>query len=180
MNKLGKYRLTLLVIGIAIVVGASLPAFMTASCLTRQQTPAELRALESLRAMTRGGVLPSEDVVARIESDYPRSKTAALARIVRARIRLNTKDFAGAASLLDASVIRDHSLLGDYALLMRGSALEQAGKLPEARAAYEELLRDYPGSTRAREATLRVANILMRGGSVAAVLNQLKDLARKE
>ena len=180
MNKLGKYRLTLVVIGIAVVVGASLPAFMTASCLTRQQTPAELRALEGLRAMTRGGVLPSEDVVARIESDYPRTKAAALARIVRARIRLNAKDFAGAASLLDASVIRDHSSLGDYALLMRGGALEQAGKLPEARAAYEKLLDDYPGSTRAREATLRIANILMRTGNVAAVANQLKDLVAKD
>lgn len=180
MNKLGKYRLMLLVIGIAIVVGASLPAFMTASCLTRQQTPAELRALEGLRAMTRGGVLPAEDVVARIESDYPRSKAAALARIVRARIRLNAKDFAGAASLLDASVIRDHSLLGDYALLMRGSALEQAGKLPEARAAYEQLLDDYPGSTRTRETTLRLANILMRTGGVAGVAAQLKDLSAKD
>lgn len=180
MNKLGKYRLTLIVIGIAVVVGASLPAFMTASCLTRQQTPAELRALEGLRAKSRGGVLPSEDVVARIESDYPRTKAAALARIVRARIRLNVKDFAGAASLLDASVIRDHSSLGDYALLMRGGALEQAGKLLEARAAYDELLDDYPGSTRAREATLRIANILMRTGNVAAVANQLKDLVAKD
>ena len=180
MNKLGKYRLTLVVIGIAVVVGASLPAFMTASCLTRQQTPAELRALEGLRAMTRGGVLPAEDVVARIESDYPRTKAAALARIVRARIRLNAKDFAGAASLLDASVIRDHSSLGDYALLMRGGALEQAGKLPEARAAYEELLEEYPGSTRVRETTLRIANILTRTGNVAAVANQLKDLAAKD
>jgi soluble lytic murein transglycosylase len=180
VNKLGKYRLTLIVIGIAMVVGGSLPAFMTTSCLTRQQTPAELRALEGLRAMTRGGVLPAEDVVARIESDYPRSKAAALARIVRARIRLNAKDFAGAASLLNASVIRDQSLLGDYALLMRGSALEQVGRLPEARAAYEELLDDYPGSSRAREATLRLANILMRTGSTAAVANRLQDLAAKD
>jgi len=179
VNKLGKYRLTLLVIGIAIVVGASLPAFMTASCLTRQQTPAELRALEGLRGMTRGGVLPSEDVVARIESDYPRSKAAALARIVRARIRLNAKDFTGAATLLDASVIRDYSLLGDYALLMRGSALEQAGKFPEARAAYEVLLRDYPDSSRTRETNLRLANILMRTGSSTAIANQLKDLGAK-
>src|SRR4029078_4582942 len=139
VNKLGKYRLTLIVIGLAIVIGASLPAFMTASCLTRQQTPAEIRALENLRGMTRNGVLPSEDVVARIESDYPRTKAAALARIVRARIRLNAKDFAGGASLLDASVSRDHSSLGDYALLMRGDALEQAGKVAEARTSYEEL-----------------------------------------
>lgn len=180
MEKLGKYRLTLIVIGIAVVIGGSLPPFMTASCLTHQQTPAELRALEGLRAMTRGGVLPAEDVVARIESDYPRSKAAALARIVRARIRLNAKDFAGAASLLDANVIRDHSSIGDYALLMRGGALEQAGKLPEARAAYEELLAAYPGSTLAREATLRVANILMRGGFAVAVASQLKDLVAKD
>ena len=180
VKKLGKYRLTLIAIGIAVVVGASLPPFMTASCLTRQQTPAELRALEGLRAMTRGGVLPSEDVVARIESDFPRTKAAALARIVRARIRLNVKDFAGAASLLATSVIRDQSLLGDYALLMRGSALEQAGKLPEARSAYEQLLADYPASTRARETNLRVANILMRTGNVTAVENQLKDLVAKD
>ncbi|MGH9928185.1 MAG: transglycosylase SLT domain-containing protein [Pyrinomonadaceae bacterium] len=180
VKKVGKYRLTLIVIGIAVVIGSSLPAFMTASCLTRQQTPAELKALEGLRAMTRGGVLPSEDVVVRIESDFPRTKAAALARIVRARIRLNAKDLDGAASLLAASVIRDHSLLGDYALLIRGGALEQAGKLPEARTTYEQLLDHYPGSTRARETTLRVGNILMRGGNAAAIANQLKDLAAKD
>ena len=180
LRKLLTYRFLLIIIGVAIVIGASLPAFMTASCLTRQQTPAELRALEGLRAMTRGGVLPSEDTVARIESDFPRTKAAALARIIRARIRLNAKDFTGAASLLDASVIRDHSSLGDYALFMRGGALEQAGKLPEARLAYEQLLDDYPSSTRARETTLRVADILMRGGSVAAVANLLKDLSAKD
>ena len=180
MKKLGKYRLTLILIGIAVVVGGSLPAFLTASCLTRQQTPAELRALESLRTMTRGGGLPAEEVVARVESDFPRTKAAALARIVRARIRLNAKDFAGAASLLEASVIRDRSSLPDYALFMRGGALDQAGKLPEARRAYEQLLDDYSGSTRARETTLRVANILMRTGNVAAVSSQLKGLTAKD
>jgi len=177
VNKLGKYRLTLIVIGLAIVIGASLPAFMTASCLTRQQTPAEIRALENLRGMTRNGVLPSEEVVARIESDFPRTKAAALARLVRARIRINAKDFAGAATLLDTNVIRDHSQLGDYALFLRGNALEQAGQLPQARIAYEQIVSDYPTSTRAREAALRVAGILMRTGSTAAVATFLKDLA---
>ena len=78
-RKLGKHRFLLILIGLAIVAGASLPPFMTASCLTRQQTP-EQRALDNLRNMTRGDVLPSEDVVARIESDFPRSKAGALAR----------------------------------------------------------------------------------------------------
>jgi soluble lytic murein transglycosylase len=176
IKKLGKYRLTLILVGLAIIVGASLPAFMTASCLTRQQTPAEIKALENLRAMTRGGVLPSEDVVARIESDFPRTKAAALARIARARIRINAKDFAGAATLLDSSVIRDHSGLGDYALFMRAGALEQAGRLPEARVVYEQLINDYPASLRATEATLRDANILLRSGTASAVPLLLKDL----
>jgi peptidoglycan lytic transglycosylase len=180
VKKLGKYRLTLIVIGLAIVTGASLPAFMTASCVTRPQTPAEVRALETLRAMTRGGVLPSEEVVSRIESDFPRTRAAALARIVRARIRINAKDYSGAATLLDTSIIRDYSLLGDYALFLRGSALEQAEKLAEARITYEQLLSDYPESTRAREAALRVANILMRTGSVAAVSIQLKELTARD
>ena len=73
LTAIGKHRLILIIIGLAIIAGASLPPFMTASCLTRQQTPAELRALENLRAMTRGGVLPAEDVVKRIESDFPKT-----------------------------------------------------------------------------------------------------------
>src|SRR6266511_1584858 len=180
IKKLGKYRLTLILIGLAIIVGSSLPAFMTASCLTRQQTPAEIRALESLRAMTRVGVLPAEDVVARMESDFPRTKVAALARIARARIRIHARDFAGAATLLDSTVIRDHSALGDYAFFMRAGALEQAGRLTEARIVYEQLLNDYPASLRTTEATLRDANILMRSGTASAVPLLLRDLFARD
>jgi soluble lytic murein transglycosylase len=177
--KLRRHRLLLIVIAVVVVAGASLPAFMSASCLTRQQSPAELKALESLRTLTRGGVLPSEDVVARIETEFPRTKTAALARLVRARIKLNAKDYAGAASLLDSS-IGEYSRLGDYALFMRGNALEQVGRLPEARIAYEQVLSTYPASLRARDSALRDANILMRSGLATAVPLLLKDLAAKD
>ena len=78
---------TLIVIGVSVLIAASLSPLIIASCLTRQQTPADIKALESLRAMTRGGVLPSEDVVAKIESDFPKTKAAGLARLVRARIK---------------------------------------------------------------------------------------------
>ena len=179
-RSLAKHRVSLLLIGLAIILGASIPPFMTASCLTRQQTPAELRALENLRAMTRGGVLPSEDVVARIESDYPRTKAAAMAKIVRARIKLNAKDYAGAAALLGDRVIRDQTNLGDYALFMRASALEQAGQLLQARALYQELTIEYPSSIRAREATLRAADLLLKEGQAAAVPLLLKNLAAKD
>jgi len=178
-SKLSKHRFLLIIVGLAIVIGGSLPSFMTASCLTRLQTPAETKALESLRTMTRGGVLPSEDVVARIESQFPRSKAAALARLVRARIRIGNKDFAGAAELLNTSIVRDYSSLGDYALFMRADALEQADNKAAARAGYEQLLRDYPASLRSRDAALRAAGIASQSGNGAAVPALLKDLVAK-
>lgn len=157
-------------------MAASLPAFMTASCLTRQQTNAETKALENLRAITHTATLPPEDVVARIESEFPRSQAAALARLVRARIRMNAKDYAGAATLLDTSVIANYSLLGDYALFLRASSLEQAGRLEEARSAYEQLPEVYPASPRARESRLRAAGIRLKSGDPSAVAISLKEL----
>ncbi len=176
----GKHRFVLIVIGLVVIIGASLPPFMTASCLTRQQTASETRALENLRAMTRGGVLPADDVVLRIESDFPRTKAAALARMVRARIKVHANDYAGAATLLDTTLVRDYTSLGDYALFMQANALEQTGKLPEARAAYDQLAGDYSSSIKAREAQLRSADILLRSGQASAVPNLLKDLTAKD
>ncbi|MGI8898983.1 MAG: transglycosylase SLT domain-containing protein [Pyrinomonadaceae bacterium] len=180
VREFGKHRLILILIGLAVVVGASLPTFMTASCLIRQQTPAEVRALDNLRAQTRGGTLPAEDVVARIESDFPKTKAAGLARMVRARIRIRANDYAGAAALLDTNVIRDYTSLGDYALFMRGNALEQTGRLAEARISYEQAARDYESSTRARDAKLRVAGLAIKSGEAPAVPSLLSDLTARD
>jgi len=153
----GKHRLLFIVIGVAVVALASLPFLMSASCLTRPQTLAEQKALDTLRNMTRNDVLPSEDAVATIENQFPNTKAGGLARVLRARIKLNAKDYAGAASLLDARVIRDQTSIYDYALSMRGSALEQTGKDAEARAVYQELLHQYPTSLRSRDAAFRAS-----------------------
>ena len=139
----GKHRLLFIVIGVAVVALASLPFLMSASCLTRPQTLAEQKTLDTMRNMTRNDVLPSEDAVAAIENQFPNTKAAGLARVLRARIKLNARDYAGAASLLDARVIRDQTSIYDYALSMRGNALEQTGKDAEARAVYQELLHQY-------------------------------------
>lgn len=172
-----RYRTVLVLLGLGLLVAASLPAFLTASCLTRQQTNAETKALENLRAMTHTTALPPEEVVTRVEAEFPRSKAAALARLVRARIRINAKDYAGAATLLDTSLIANYSTLGDYALFLRASALEQASKPAEARIVYEQLVRLYPASARAREAQLRASSIILRNGDASAVPLSLKELA---
>src|SRR5436309_15339674 len=175
-----KHRFAFIIMSLSIVVAALAPLFLIAGCRTPQQTPPELKARETLRAMTRGNVLPAEDAVARIEAEFPKTTAGGLAKIVHARIRLNAKDFAGAATLLDSSAIRDYTVIGDYALWLRAGALEQANRRVEARAAYEELARDYRSSLRAREATLHDAQMFMQDGQAAAVPVALKQLAAKD
>jgi soluble lytic murein transglycosylase len=177
---LRKHRFALVAAGLFVVVGAIAPLFLIGGCHTLQQSAQELQARETLRSMTRGGVLPAEDAVARIESDFPKTTAGALANLVHARIKINAKDFAGAASLLDTKTIRDRTVIGDYAAWMKASSLEQANRRVEARAAYEQLARDYPQSLRAREAMLRDAQMLLQDGQAAAVPVALRQLEAKD
>jgi peptidoglycan lytic transglycosylase len=177
---LARHRLLIIFIAIALVGLASLPFLMSASCLTRQQLPAEQKALDTLRSMTRNDVLPSEDAVAAIENQFPRTKAAALARLVRARIKANGRDYAGAATLLDTKLIQEHTSLADHALFLRADALQQAGRDAEARALYQEIIQTYPTSLRARDAALRAAELLTRSGQTAAVPLLLRDLSQKD
>src|SRR5438067_8050530 len=177
---LRKHRFAFLLMSLSTIFVAVMPLFLVASCTSLQQTPQELKARESLRAMTRGGVLPGEDAVARIENDYPRTTAGSLAKIVHARIKLKNTDYAGAASLLDSRAFADYTTIPDYTLWLRGNALEQLSRRVEARAAYEKLARDFPNSLRAREALLRVAQMQMQDGQAAAVPLTLKSLNSKD
>ncbi|HEY0546740.1 MAG TPA: transglycosylase SLT domain-containing protein [Pyrinomonadaceae bacterium] len=179
MLNVRKHHLILIIVGIVIVVGLAISPLMSASCSVRRGAQGDAQALAQLRSMTHGGVLPAESVVAKIESDYPETRVAGLARILRARIKQNAGDAAGAAALLDSSVISKYTSLGDYALLLRARALEQAARRTEARAAYEKLFRDYPTSMRAREAALRNAEMVSQDGQAAAAPVLLKDLSDK-
>ncbi|HEY3102996.1 MAG TPA: tetratricopeptide repeat protein, partial [Pyrinomonadaceae bacterium] len=165
---------------LSTILAVVAPLFLITSCQSLQQTPQELKARETLRAMTRGGVLPAEDAVARIENDFPRTTAGSLAKIVNARIKLKANDYAGAVALLDTRAFADYTTIGDHALWMRGNALEQANRRVEARAAYEKLARDFPNSLRARDALIRAAQMLMQDGQTAAVPVTLKPLIAKD
>jgi soluble lytic murein transglycosylase len=180
MIALRKHRFVLIFMTLTTVIAAIAPLFLIAGCRTLQQTPQELQARETLRSMTRGGVLPAEDAVARIESDFPRTTAGALAKIVHARIKLKANDFAGAVTLLDSSAIRDYTVIGDYALSMRGNTLEYINRHVEARVAYEQLVRDYPTSFKARDAMLHDEQMLIEDGQAAAVPAALKQLVAKD
>jgi soluble lytic murein transglycosylase len=160
----------------SLVVASALPLTL-ASCRTRQARAGEPAAYERLRLLTRGGTLPPEPQVAQLASDFAGTRTGALAQLLRARIRYEARDYAGAAALVRSEDFKEETRVGDYALWLRGDALEKAGRRAEARAAFEELARDYPDSLRARDATLRAAQLLAQDNQPSGVPAELKRLA---
>lgn len=175
-----KHRFAFMLMSLSTILVALAPLFLVASCRPLQQSPAELKARETLRSMTRGDVLPAEDAVARIEKDFPNTTVGALARMVHARIRLKATDFAGAAALLDGKALHDYTVIGDYALWMRGNTLEYMTRNAEARVVYERLAAEYPNSLRARDAILHVGHMEMNEGQAAPVPAILAKLIAKD
>ena len=144
---------------------------------TAQQT--EQQALEMLRTLTRDGKLPAESVVADIESRFANRESGALARLLRARIRFENKDFAGAAQLLESDVIRKRTKVGDHALWLRGRALQSAGDHTRAMSVLRELLNEFPESVRARDARIAWANSALAAGMAVEVPPMLVELTEK-
>ena len=161
-----------------IVLSFVLVPFSTScSALVRQMS--EDDALKTLRQLTKDGKLPPENIVLEIENRFSKTKTGALAKLLRARIRFETSDFDGAANILNADVFRQKTKLADYALWLRGRALQSAGKHAEAMIVFAELAKDFPSSLRYREAKLLWANSALQAGQADKIPTFLQDLSEK-
>jgi soluble lytic murein transglycosylase len=168
---------------ITLTVVVALTQVMNVSCGAAQRPPAQMseaEAIERMRLLAHGASLPPENLIAEIETQHPNTRAAALARVLRAKIRAQSGNHAGAVGLLDADFIRRHTQIGEYALFMRADALERAGRRTEARAAFEELARTYPTSLRARDAILRNASLALQDGAAAAVPLLVRTLAERD
>jgi soluble lytic murein transglycosylase len=139
----------------------------------------EAQALAQLRELTRYGKLPPESVVANIESRFSGKRTGALAKLLHARIRFETADYAGASAMLNTDVFRKHTHIADHALWLRGQSLYRAGNHPEALKVLSDLLRDFPDSVRARDAKLVWASSANQSGRTGDVPAFLADLNEK-
>ena len=148
----------------------------TVGC-SAQQT--EEQALESLRQLTRDGKLPPESVVANIESRFAGKRTGALAKLLHGRIKYENGDFAGAAAILNSNDFQQKTNVADYALWLRGKALQQAGNHAEAITVFAKLLSDFPASLRVREAKLLWATSAIAAGRAVEGPPFLVDLTNK-
>ncbi|MEP6850595.1 MAG: transglycosylase SLT domain-containing protein, partial [Acidobacteriota bacterium] len=137
----------------------------------------EDQALQSLRQMTKDGKLPPEDAVNAIEMRFAGKKTGALAKLLHARIKFENKDFAGAAALLNSDEFAKRTSLGDYALWLRGRALQNAGDRANAMAVLSKLAMDFPNSIRVRDAKLLWAQSALETGQANKVVGFISDLA---
>jgi soluble lytic murein transglycosylase len=139
----------------------------------------EDQALVSLRQMTKDGKLPPENFVISIETRYDGTKTGTLARLLHARIRFENNDFASAAGILNSDVFAKKTHVGDYALWLRGRALQGSGNHAEAMKVFEKLLKEYPASTRDDDARLLWATSAIRSGQAARVSEFLAPLNKE-
>ncbi len=149
---------------------------LTASCSAVVTKLSEDDALKVLRDLTKDGKLPAESVVADIEKRYANTKTGALAKLLRARIRFETNDFQSAAAILNSDVFRQKTKLGDYALWLRGRALQAAGNHAEAMQVFAQVVNEFPASLRANESKLLWANSALQSGQAAQIPTFLSDL----
>ncbi|MBK7392114.1 MAG: transglycosylase SLT domain-containing protein [Chloracidobacterium sp.] len=146
----------------------------TVGC-SAQQT--EEQALAQLREMTSSGKLPPENIVADIETRFANKKTGALAKLLRARIRFENKDYAGAAAILNSDVFKKRTKLADHALWLRGKALQAAGNHAEALNIFAAILNDHADSIRVRDAKLLWAQSAIAAGRAVEVPPFLIELS---
>lgn len=151
-------------------------SLMTVGCSAQT----EEQALASLREMTKDGKLPPESVVADIESRFANKKSGALAKLLRARIKFENKDYAGAAAVLNSDVFKKRTKLADHALWLRGRALQGAGNHADALKVLDELLRGHPESVRTRDAKLLWATSAIAAGRAVEVPPFLIELTERQ
>lgn len=154
-------------------VGIGLLIPFSISCTAQ---PPEDLALKSLREMTKDGRLPTESVAENLESRFAGTKTGALARLLRARIKLENGDANGAAQLLNSPMFAEKTALGDYAMWLRGKAFLDANNRAEAHKTFAELVQKYPDSMRTKEAKLIWAKSLFDSGQAAQIPPILQTL----
>src|SRR5688572_16801746 len=147
-------------------------AFFTLGC-SAQQT--EEQALASLRQFALDGREPSDAYLAGVESRFAGRRTGSLAKLLRAKIRFDNKDFAGAAGLLNTDEFRSTTKVADHALWLRGLALQESGNHTEAINVFSRLTADFPDSIYVTDAKLKWAESAIaagRGGQVPSSLHE--------
>ncbi len=144
--------------------------------MPRDRAAAQGRAAAQLHTAVSAN---SESELQKVESAFAGTEMAALARLLRGYLRLQTKDYATAANVLNDANIARLTALGDYAAYYRGQALQEAGQSEEAEREFRRLAQNYPTSLLARTAILQAAGSAMNRGAYQMAVDNLAVLAEQ-
>lgn len=135
-------------------------------------------AVAQLRAVVeRAGGKPSDDQLIQFERNYPKTRAAALARLLRSYSHYNARDFAGSIKLFDEELIQAGANLGDYALYYQASAYRELGDLVNARTTFARMAGRYPRSLMARQSRLQAAELALKLQDPEGAVKELGELA---
>jgi soluble lytic murein transglycosylase len=154
----------------------TLSSFETASCRTPRQVAQNPTAIEQIRGL-RFVTSAQESTLARVETENPGTPAAGLARIARARMAFNSRNYPYTATLLNSDLVHN-TAIGDHALYLLATAHEMSNKEEDARAGYEKLVRLYPASIYVRKSLLKIAEISLKSGEVSRVPSILQPLIK--
>ena len=157
-----------------VIITTIVLALLTLSC--SGQPMAEADALRQLRELTKGGRMPAESAVEEVERRFRGTEAGALARLLRARVRFENKDFRGAAIVLNSDEFERLTKVADYVLWLRARSHQGTGDHAAAMADLEQLVTAHPTSLRVRDARLLWVESAMASGRAADVAAFLEPL----
>lgn len=147
---------------------------MTVSCQRGLSDPDT--GIEELRELVRSASgRPAVSDLTRIETRYPRTRSAALARFLRGYLYFSAQNYQAAIDALDARAISATTSLGDYALFYRAESEAASDTKSEARRDYGAVYARYPDSLKVRDAKLRAAEMAVALDDPGSAI---KELAR--
>jgi soluble lytic murein transglycosylase len=152
--------------------------FMSVTVGCAAWNDSEEAALRNLREMSRNGNLPPESVVADVERRFINTRTGTLAKLLRARIRIASGDFAGAHSILAAPAVGQMRGLADYVHWLRGRALQGMGNHSAALQEFSRLIKEHPDSLRVADAKVLWAESAVETGLAGEVPSFLDEFVR--
>lgn len=151
---------------------------MTASC---QRAANPERGLEELRALVDGTAgKPDTNELAKIESRYPQTRAASLARFLRGYLAYTSQNYATAVDAFDAPGIGGHTALGDYAYFFRAESEAANGARKAALSDYTNLFTKFADSLKARDARLRAAEMMIGLGDAKGAIKALAEMVEAE
>ncbi len=143
-----------------VVAAPRAAAVARVSAPPESAAPAETAAsifAEANRARRRGDSASASASYRRLQAEFPRSPEAEISQVTLSMLLLDRGDAAGALAGFDAYLSRPRRGLEAEALVGRARALRALGTVEAERAAWREVLRRYPSSVYAKQATERLS-----------------------